>query len=187
MLVNPIFFYQQDFLRNMEVRPLTKEFHAYYLRKKLEKKNISIKNAIMDSRIVVGVGNIYASERLFHSKINPMKLAGKLHYKELTRLVKSIKFVLIKAIQKGGKTLKDFVNGDNKPGYFQQELKVYNRYGMACNSCESFIHKINQAGRSSFFCPNCQRFDDDIASKVSFLFHQELYSHRKRLEYVKID
>lgn len=149
-------FDQQNFLKNMGVEPLTDQFSASYLEKKLENKNTPIKIAIMDSRIVVGVGNIYAAESLFESRINPERIASMIDKGEIIKLVDAIKLVLTKAIEAGGTTLKDFVNGDNKPGYFKQELNVYDRAGKPCYSCESPIEKIKQAGRSSFFCPKCQ-------------------------------
>lgn len=149
-------FDKQDFLKNMGVEPLTDEFNVLYLEKKLKNKNTPIKIAIMDSRIVVGVGNIYAAESLFESRISPERVAAMISKNEIARLVDAIKLVLTKAIKAGGTTLKDFVNGDNKPGYFKQELNVYDRAGMPCYSCKGLIKKIKQAGRSSFFCPKCQ-------------------------------
>jgi len=149
-------FDNQVFLKNMSIEPLTDEFNASYLEQKLKNKNTPIKTAIMDSRIVVGVGNIYAAESLFTSGINPKRNAADLNSVEIARLVDAIKIVLIKAIKAGGTTLKDFVNGDNKPGYFKQELNVYDRAGMSCYSCQYTIEKIKQSGRSSFFCPKCQ-------------------------------
>lgn len=149
-------FNKQDFLKNMGVEPLTDEFNALYLEKQLRNKNTPIKTAIMDSRIVVGVGNIYAAESLFESRISPERIAAKVNKNEAAKLADAIKLVLTRAIQAGGTTLKDFVSGDNKPGYFKQELNVYDRAGMPCYSCKNPIKKIKQAGRSSFFCPKCQ-------------------------------
>jgi len=149
-------FDHQSFLKNMGVEPLTDKFDASYLAEKLKNKNTPIKTAIMDSKIVVGVGNIYATESLFVSKINPERIAAKLSKKEIEALVRAIKSVLNKAIKAGGTTLKDFVNGDNKPGYFKQELNVYDRAGKPCYICKESIKKIKQAGRSSFFCSKCQ-------------------------------
>lgn len=149
-------FDKQGFLKNMGIEPLTNEFNALYLEQRLKNKNTPIKTAIMDSRIVVGVGNIYAAESLFTSGINPERIAADLSSTEITRLVDAIKVVLTKAIKAGGTTLRDFVNGDNKPGYFKQELNVYDRAGKLCYSCQETIEKIKQSGRSSFFCPKCQ-------------------------------
>ena len=140
----------------MGVEPLTDAFNPSYLAEKLKNKNTPIKIAIMDSKIVVGVGNIYAAESLFISKINPERIASKVTKKEIEALVLAIKSVLNKAIKAGGTTLKDFVNGDNQPGYFKQELNVYDRAEKPCYICQESIKKIKQAGRSSFFCSKCQ-------------------------------
>ena len=145
-----------DFLKNMGIEPLTDEFNASYLQNQLQNKNTPIKTAIMDSRIVVGVGNIYAAESLFESRISPKRIAAKVTKDEAAKLTDAIKLVLTRAIQAGGTTLRDFVSGDNKLGYFKQELNVYDRAGMPCYSCKNLIKKIKQAGRSSFFCPKCQ-------------------------------
>jgi len=150
-------FLRQNFLKNMGQEPLEDEFNTAYLFEKLSFKKAPIKTAIMDSKIVVGVGNIYAAESLFLAKIHPLKPAGTLKAIEIERLVHSIKQVLNKAIAAGGTTLKDFVSGDNKPGYFQQELNVYDRSSQACYICKHTIEKIKQAGRSTCFCPKCQK------------------------------
>jgi formamidopyrimidine-DNA glycosylase len=149
--------HKQSFLKNMGQEPLENEFNATYLLQKLSSKKMPIKTAIMDSKIVVGVGNIYAAESLFLAKINPLKQARTLQNIEVDNLVYSIKQVLNKAIKAGGTTLKDFVSGDNKPGYFQQELNVYDRSGQACYICKHIIEKIKQAGRTTCFCPKCQK------------------------------
>lgn len=147
---------QEDFLKNMGIEPLIDDFNSQYLQHKLERKNTAIKTAIMDSKIVVGVGNIYASESLFQANIHPERKACSLSVEEVERLVIAIKTVLLKAIEAGGTTLKDFVSGDSQPGYFKQELKVYDRDGEACYNCQIPVQKIKQTGRSSYFCPKCQ-------------------------------
>jgi len=146
----------QVFLKNMGQEPLEDNFSTNYLTSKLLNKKASIKSAIMDSRIVVGIGNIYAAESLFKAKIHPERIACSLSYKEVESLVVSIKEVLTKAINAGGTSLKDFVNGDNKPGYFQQELNVYGRLGKECFVCNSSVRQTKQAGRATYFCPSCQ-------------------------------
>ena len=111
----------------------------------------------MNAQIVVGVGNIYANESLFMAKINPKTQAGKISHTRYRTLVANIKQVLNKAIKEGGTTLKDFVNAEGKPGYFQQQLNVYGKDGHPCPLCQTPIKKIIQQQRSSFYCPHCQR------------------------------
>ena len=147
----------QDFMKNMGQEPLTSEFNTEYLMRLLSNKTSPIKTALMDNRIVVGVGNIYAAESLFIAKIHPLRPANSLTKEEISRMIASIKQVLEKAIKAGGTTLKDFVGGDSKPGYFKQELNVYGRAGEACYVCKQSVKKIKQAGRSSFFCSSCQK------------------------------
>jgi len=110
----------------------------------------------MDSNIVVGVGNIYASESLFLAKISPKRKAGKISRKRLIVLTNSIKNVLTDAINNGGTTLNDFSNVDGNPGYFSQVLSVYGRDGMSCLRCNGKIKKIIQNQRSTYYCPKCQ-------------------------------
>jgi formamidopyrimidine-DNA glycosylase len=111
----------------------------------------------MDSHIVVGVGNIYASEALFMAGISPIKPAGKVSLVKFKLLTASIKEVLSLAIQAGGTTLKDFINSDGKPGYFSQQLKVYGRKNQPCIICSYPIKQITIGQRSSFYCSNCQK------------------------------
>ena len=148
---------RQDFLKSMGQEPLAKEFNTDYLLQKLSSRKSPIKTAIMNSKIVVGVGNIYAAESLFVAKMSPFKRSNTLTILEVDKLVDAIKTVLQKAIKAGGTTLKDFVGGDNKPGYFKQELNVYDREGKWCYICKHPIQKIRQAGRSTYFCVNCQK------------------------------
>jgi formamidopyrimidine-DNA glycosylase len=111
----------------------------------------------MDSRIVVGVGNIYANEALFMSGINPKQKAGKISKARYEKLVVAIKTVLASAIEKGGTTLRDFINGEGKPGYFRNELKVYDRANEACVTCKKPIRMIRLGQRSTFYCAACQK------------------------------
>lgn len=148
---------QQYFLKNMGPEPLQPEFTAYYLHEKLKKKTIPIKTALMDNKLLVGVGNIYASESLFRANIAPTRAANNLSLDETEKLVTAIKQVLADAIENGGTSLQDFVNGDARPGYFQQKLNLYGREGKKCYLCDQLIIRIKQAGRSSFFCPQCQK------------------------------
>lgn len=146
----------EPFIKHLGLEPLGKEFNFTYLKDKIKDKNKTIKNCIMDNSIVVGVGNIYATESLFAAKIHPKRSAASLKDNEISILVDKIKIILQKAIIAGGTTLRDFVSGDNTPGYFKQELAVYGRAQEPCNVCSSNIESINQSGRRSFFCPNCQ-------------------------------
>jgi formamidopyrimidine-DNA glycosylase len=148
---------QQHYLKKMGQEPLAKEFDATFLKEKLSRKKSAIKLAIMDNEIVVGVGNIYAAESLFMAGINPFKPACMLTHSEAEKLVQCIKTVLEKAIEAGGTTLRDFVSGDNSPGYFKQKLSVYDRKGLPCYICDDKIEKTKQAGRSTFFCKTCQK------------------------------
>lgn len=148
---------QQKFMKNMGLEPLEDDFNAEYLFNSAQGKKVPIKNYIMDNKVLVGVGNIYASESLFKSKIHPEIEAGSLNFQQMSALVDAIKEVLHLAIDNGGTTLRDFVNGDNQPGYFQQKLAVYGREGQHCSICNDIIKKFRQAGRSSFFCSVCQK------------------------------
>ena len=111
----------------------------------------------MDGNFMAGVGNIYANEALFFAGIHPQKVAASLRDDQWAALLHHIKNVLNRAIEQGGTTLNDFVNSDGDKGYFQIELAVYGRESEACKSCSAPIERIVQSGRSSFFCPQCQK------------------------------
>ncbi len=110
----------------------------------------------MDSHLVVGVGNIYANEALFLSGIHPQRSGASITEAEAQQLIRNIKQVLKSAIQRGGTTLRDFIGGDGKPGYFAQELLVYGRAGEACHHCKTCLEEIRLGQRSTVFCPRCQ-------------------------------
>jgi formamidopyrimidine-DNA glycosylase len=116
-----------------------------------------VKNFIMDSKVVVGVGNIYANEALFAAGIRPGKAAGRITLSQYQLLVKQIKAVLNKSIQVGGTSLRDFTGGDGQPGYFRQALKVYGRNGESCRVCDTEIRLARTGQRGTFYCPQCQR------------------------------
>jgi len=137
--------------------PLTDDFNARRLYDKTRGSRISIKQTLMNNRIVVGVGNIYANEALFHAKINPTTAAGKIGMMRYQVLVQAIKSILQRAIETGGSSLRDFVNCEGDPGYFQQHYAVYGRGGDSCRQCQDIIQHIRQNQRSSFYCPRCQR------------------------------
>jgi formamidopyrimidine-DNA glycosylase len=137
--------------------PLTPEFDAAYLFKRSRKRKVPIKSFLMDAHVVVGVGNIYANEALFMAGISPLREAGSISLARYTRLVAAVKQVLEYAITQGGTTLKDFVGGDGKPGYFKQELQVYGRGGEPCSACERVLQEIRLAQRTTVFCKACQK------------------------------
>ncbi len=136
--------------------PLEDSFNGDYLYKHASKRRQPVKNFIMDGKIVVGVGNIYASEALFLAGIHPARSAGRISLKRYHLLSSAIKEVLNNAIEQGGTTLRDYVNGSGQPGYFQQKLLVYGRSGKPCNRCATKIKAFQLGQRSSYFCPTCQ-------------------------------
>ena len=137
--------------------PLSENFDGKHLFLASRKRSISIKPFIMDSKIVVGVGNIYANEALFFAKINPKISAGRVSLQRYDRLTFAIKKVLKDAIRAGGTTLRDFKGSDGRPGYFKQSLSVYGRGGEKCHSCRDALLEIKLAQRSTVYCKKCQR------------------------------
>jgi formamidopyrimidine-DNA glycosylase len=118
---------------------------------------VAIKQHLMNGRIVVGVGNIYANEALFRAGIHPARAAGRIARARFAPLVTSIRAVLNEAVAEGGTTLRDFVGGDGKPGYFGNSLKIYDRYQEACERCAAPIQRRIIAQRATYYCPRCQR------------------------------
>ncbi len=147
---------EHDVMAHLGPEPLTDEFNAEYLFEKSRNKKVVTKQFIMDNKIVVGVGNIYASESLFSARIHPQKPANQLTLQQTTLLVDEIKKVLAKAITQGGTTLKDFNQADGKPGYFAQELQVYGKAGKPCPVCGEAIFEVKIGQRNSFYCGECQ-------------------------------
>lgn len=144
-------------LRHLGPEPFTPEFDGAYLFRRARGRRAAVKQFIMDSRVVVGVGNIYASEALFLAGIHPARAAGRISLERYRRLAQAIRRVLTDAIDAGGTTLRDFRNGDGRPGYFQQQLRVYGRSGQPCADCASVIRQVRQGQRSTYFCASCQR------------------------------
>jgi len=144
-------------LCSLGLEPLNSTLDGQYLHQRSRKRKVSIKQFLMDGKIVVGVGNIYASETLFLAKINPLRLATRLSLNRYELLVEKIQLVLKSAIEQGGTTLKDFVSSDGKPGYFQQQLNVYGREGQPCTQCKTLIKQIRQGQRSTYYCSSCQK------------------------------
>ncbi len=147
-----------DLLNSLGPEPLTSDFDVDVLFKASRGRQVAVKNFIMNAHIVVGVGNIYASEALFLAGIRPTVKAGKISRKRYEKLVEAIKFVLQKAIDQGGTTLRDFANADGLPGYFKQKLNVYDRAGEACYECAAPIQQKVIGQRSSYYCPHCQKY-----------------------------
>ena len=137
--------------------PLSEEFHTDYLFQKSRTRTVAVKTFIMDSKVVVGVGNIYANESLFLAGINPKRNAGKISKPRYEKLVECIQQVLQQAIDVGGTSLKDFTGSDGEPGYFAQSLHVYGRKGEPCYVCEGTLKEIRQGQRSTVYCSQCQK------------------------------
>ena len=148
---------QHQLLAKLGPEPLSTDFNHQYLANKLANKNINIKTSLMDNQIVVGVGNIYANESLFLSKILPLRSSKSINDAEIKNLVKSIKFILNQAIANKGSSINDYVDADGNIGNFQNNFKVYGRMNQNCIKCSNKIEKVIQNGRSSFFCQKCQK------------------------------
>lgn len=144
-------------IHHLGPEPLTDAFTADYLYQRSRKRTQAVKQFLMDSKIVVGVGNIYANEALFMAGIKPIRKAGTLTRKHCEALVRDIKFVLQRSIDQGGTTLRDFVGGDGKPGYFKQELLVYGRGGEACTLCSKPLKEVRMNDRTTVYCVTCQK------------------------------
>ena len=158
MLVVPISeIPKHKLLVNLGPEPLEENFTAQHLHMALRNKTIALKVAVMDAKVVVGVGNIYASESLFRAGIHPALPANKLTKPKAEKLVAAIKEVLAESIAQGGTTLRDFLNSDGQPGYFKQRLFVYGRKGEACRVCGAEISHSVMGQRATFWCAGCQR------------------------------
>jgi formamidopyrimidine-DNA glycosylase len=144
-------------LAKLGPEPLSPDFDPPYLHRATRKRSIAIKHLIMNSQIVVGVGNIYASEALFRARISPRRAARRITREESKALVSAIQEVLSEAIKIGGTTLRDYVNAEGTPGYFAQRLFVYERSKQPCRICRSPIKQFTQGQRSTYWCPGCQR------------------------------
>ena len=141
----------------MGVEPLTEDFHASYLYLVSRKKSVAAKTFIMDGRVVVGVGNIYASEALHIAGVNPLRSCNRISNQRYVKIVEAIQQVLFRAIEQGGTTLKDFVGADGSRGYFEQSLSVYGREGKPCFNCGNLIRRVVQAQRATYYCRTCQK------------------------------
>ena len=144
-------------VKDMGPEPLGEEFSAAYLYELSRGRTAPVKAFIMDGTVVVGVGNIYASEALFRARIRPKRQAKSLTRVEVAKLVRAVRAVLTMAIKVGGTTLRDYVNADGTPGYFKQKLYVYERAGQPCRVCGTKVRQFTQGQRSTYFCPTCQK------------------------------
>lgn len=147
---------ENDFFAATGLEPFARNCTAGYLHKRAAKRSQAVKNFIMDSHVIAGIGNIYANESLFRAAIHPARPASSLNEKEWQRLLTIIRKTLKHAIQCGGSTISDFVNASGDGGYFQMNFQIYGKNGEACVACGETIEKTVLGGRASFFCPVCQ-------------------------------
>jgi formamidopyrimidine-DNA glycosylase len=148
---------EHPLLAGLGPEPLEPGFDADYVAVRARGRKVAIKQFLMDQRVVVGVGNIYASEALFRAGINPRRAAGRVTRPQFERLVQAVQAVLGEAIRQGGTTLRDYVNAEGTPGYFRRKLSVYERAGEPCRLCHAAIRQVVQGQRSTYFCPRCQK------------------------------
>ena len=144
-------------LRHLGPEPLDEAFDATYLHRQARGRKVPVKSFLMDGRVVVGIGNIYANEILHHSGVHPLRAAGRIALPRYREVVAATKAVLAGAVTQGGTTLRDFVGGDGKPGYFRQQLRAYGRGGQPCPGCAAPLREIRLAQRTTVYCPRCQR------------------------------
>jgi formamidopyrimidine-DNA glycosylase len=144
-------------LAELGPEPLDAGFDADYLAARCRGRRAPIKHVLMDQRIVVGVGNIYAAEALFRAGIHPARAAGRIAPARFIALVDAVKAILAHAIERGGTTLRDFLRPDGEPGYFEQELFAYGRGGESCKVCGSILKWADWGQRQTAYCPRCQR------------------------------
>lgn len=147
---------EKNLISKLGPEPLSPQFDTTYLTEKLKSKKTPIKVALMDNHVVVGVGNIYATESLFNLGIHPAQPANTLTHQQIDKLVIEIKRILKQAIELGGSTLRDYTNANGENGYFQQTLLAYGRAGEMCVNCETTLENIKLGQRASVFCPQCQ-------------------------------
>jgi formamidopyrimidine-DNA glycosylase len=144
-------------LAGLGVEPFGTGFDVDHLHRALRGRRAAIKLALMDSHVVVGVGNIYANESLFRAGIHPARAANRVARDRLARLVVAVRDTLAEAIAKGGSTLRDYVDSGGEPGYFQLDYHVYGRQGEPCRVCGTPVRVVRLGGRATYFCPRCQR------------------------------
>jgi formamidopyrimidine-DNA glycosylase len=143
-------------LTGLGVEPLSPSFTPRYLWTRSQATQRSIKDLLMDQRVVAGIGNIYASEILFRAQVRPHREAAALSWDAVARIVKATKMVLREAIRHRGSSISDYLDGEGNPGGFQERFRVYDREGQPCRECRVAIRRETRGGRSTFFCPTCQ-------------------------------
>jgi formamidopyrimidine-DNA glycosylase len=148
---------EHPLLAKLAPEPLDPAFNTAYLWRITRRRRVAIKQLLMNSRLVVGVGNIYANEALFRAKVRPRRQARTLTRIETGRIVRAVKSVLAMAIRVGGTTLRDYVGADGEPGYFKQKLYVYERSAQPCRTCRTPVRQLTQGQRSTYYCPTCQK------------------------------
>jgi formamidopyrimidine-DNA glycosylase len=148
---------EHPLLAHLGPEPLEEAFSGAWLRRAFAGRRAAVKTVLMDAKVVVGVGNIYASEALYRAGIHPSRPAGRISRRRLDGLAGAVKAVLGEAIAAGGTTLRDFYGGDGQPGYFRQSLSVYGRAGEPCPGCGEPVRQRVIGQRSSYYCPRCQR------------------------------
>jgi len=148
---------QHDLLKDLGMEPLEPEFSGDELHRRARGRSVSVKQFLMNGRIVTGVGNIYASEALFRAGIHPSRSAGNISRARWDRLATAVRTTLENAIDSGGTTLRDFASPAGQRGRYQRRFAVYGRAGKACPSCGAPIRALRQGQRSTFYCPSCQR------------------------------
>ena len=144
-------------LAHLGIEPLSMGFSGETLYQASRGRGASVKQLLMDHKVVVGVGNIYANESLFRARIHPRTAAGRITRPRYERLAEEVKRTMEEAIEAGGSSLRDFVHSDGTRGYFQQQYFVYGRQGLACRECGRLVKMVRLGQRSTFYCPNCQR------------------------------
>ncbi len=146
-------------LIKMGLEPWDEKISVDYLKEKFKNKKLPVKSVLLDQSIIVGIGNIYANEILYLSRINPLKKASMLDDSELSSIIENTKIILENAIEAGGTTIRSYSSVDGVHGLFQNELYVHARDGEKCMECNGFIEKIKVGGRGTYYCPNCQKID----------------------------
>ena len=144
-------------LRGLGLEPFDDAFTGAALHERARGRRVAVKHFLMDAHVVTGVGNIYASEALFHAGIHPLRATGRISRERWDRLADSVRATLERALAAGGTTLRDFASAEGHPGYFQNECAVYGRAGEPCRACGTPVRQLRQGQRSTFYCPQCQR------------------------------